>query len=70
MHDLLQPLRDRVGIAGRLGVHAAKQRLAEVGQHAAGEAAHEPLHTDDSELEPGDTAGAPGAIEHPHPGVL
>ena len=43
MDDLLQPLRDRLGLARRLGVHLAQQRLAEVGQRGAGEAADESL---------------------------
>ena len=70
MDDLLQALADRLGLERRLGVHAAQQRLAEVGQRRAGEAADESLRADDAELEPGDRARPPRAVEHVHARLL
>ena len=45
--DRLEPGLDRVHVSRRLAVDLAQERLAEVGQLGAGEAADEALHTDD-----------------------
>ena len=52
--DLLEPRLERLDLARRLGVDLAQERLAEVGQLGAGEAADEALAADDPELEPPD----------------
>ena len=49
--DRLEPRLDRLHLARRLGVHLTQQRLAEVGQLRAGEAADEPLGADDADLD-------------------
>ena len=59
--DLLETVRERLDLGGRLGVDLAELRLAEVGQRGAEEAAAESLRADDSE-----PAGGPitdGTIE-------
>jgi hypothetical protein len=62
--DLLETVRERLDLGGRLGVDIAEQRLAEVGQRGAEEAADESLRADDSELEAGDLADSEVAVEH------
>jgi hypothetical protein len=56
-HDPVRAVRDGAQaivecrhVVARLPVHLAKQRLAEVGQARAGEAAHKPLQAGDPHL--------------------
>ena len=58
---------DRLRLGGRLGVHLAQERLAEVGQHRAGEAADEALAPTMPTLEPPATAAvrAPSSTRMP-----
>ena len=53
----------------RLGVDLAQERLAEVGQLGAREAADEALRADDPELELADLVHRDVALEHDHTGV-
>ena len=68
--DRLEPRLERLDLARRLGVDLPQQRLAEVGQLGAGEAADEPLGADDPELEPADLVHGVVALEHADAGVL
>src|SRR5581483_12212483 len=69
VHDLLQASGNRLRLARRLGVHLAQQRLAEVRENRAGEAADEALRADDAEIEVTDLARAPRAVEDVDAGV-
>ena len=66
VHDLLQATRERLRLGAGLRVDAAEQRLPEVRQRRAGEAPHEALRADDSELESVHLAARALAIENPH----
>ena len=68
--DRLEPRLERLDLARRLGVDLPQQRLAEVGQLRAGEAADESLDADDPELEPADLVHGVVALEHADAGVL
>ena len=59
VHELLEALRDRLRLARRLCIVLAQQRLAEVGESRAREAADEPFRADDAEDEARDLARAP-----------
>ena len=52
MRDRAQAVADRLHLGRRLGVHLAEQRLAEVRERRAGEAADEALDADHPELKP------------------
>ncbi len=63
--DRLQTARDRVGLGARLGVDAAQQGLAEVGERRAREAAHEAFRADDPEFQSVYVAACALAVEEP-----
>ena len=65
--DRAQAALQRLDVARGLGVDLAQQRLAEVRQVRAGEAADEALHADDADLDAGALAGAVVAVEHVTP---
>src|SRR5580765_5007056 len=68
--DLLERAFERSDVLARLRVHAAQERLAEVGQRAPGEAADEALRPGDPERGPVDGDGRPRALEHDDPRLL
>jgi hypothetical protein len=66
--DLAQPPVEGLDLGGGLGVHLAQQRLAEVGDVRAREAAHEPLRPRDSHLDVLEAEDGRAAVEHGDPG--
>jgi len=67
--DRLQAAGDRLDLGARLGVDPSQQRLTEIRQRRAGEAADEALRTDDTELELFHLAGRALAVEEPNAGT-
>ena len=61
---------ERFDLLAGLGVHPAQERLAEVGQVRAREAADEALGADDPKAGAADLAGGVGALEQRHAPVL
>ena len=68
--DLLEAGRERFDLGGRLRVQLAEQRLAEVRQRRAGEAADEALRPGDADRHAVDGGDRPGALEHDHARAL
>ncbi len=64
-----QPGIERLDLGACLPVHAAQQRLAEVGQVRARETPDEALGADDADLDAADLAGRPIALEQVDAGV-
>ena len=64
--DRLQARPERVDLDRRLPVHLAQQRLAEVRNLRAGEAADEPLAADDADVGPVEVEDERLALERPH----
>jgi hypothetical protein len=67
--DRLQPRLERLHLTRRLVVDLAQERLAEIGQLGAGEAADEPFQADDPDLEPVHLEDVELARQHAHAGV-
>ena len=68
--DRLEPFLERGHLVSRLLVEPAEQRLPEIGDLGAGEAADEPLAADDADIEPVDLDHGVGAVEDDDPGVF
>ncbi|MEX2645776.1 MAG: nucleotidyltransferase family protein [Gaiellaceae bacterium] len=64
MRDAAQALGDRLLLGRCLGVDLAQQRLPEVGERGAGEAADESLRADDADLGAVDVEDRPAALQH------
>jgi predicted nucleotidyltransferase len=69
VRDFLQAAPDRLRFLGCLGVHAPKQRFAEIGERRSGETADEPFRPDDADFLSGKVEDDGGAVEHVYPGT-